>query len=265
MLSHLLTFAIFLVIGLEIREGVKSAASAALPAISALGGMVLPALFYLLLSSDKSAWATAMPTDVALAIGALSLLGKRVNPAVRLFLLTLAIADDAFSLAVIAIFFHNDLDLQSAFYTLGAAAIGALLPSRALVLKYLAPVVSFAIVPAYIWINVFADIQISQFASRTSIALAVARVAGKAIGITATAYIFTRWTRLQFPQNLELNEVFGIGLLAGMGMSVSLVIADITVSDSQVITQIHSGLLIAAALSAALGLAWLKRFPADVR
>jgi Na+/H+ antiporter NhaA len=50
-----------------------------------------------------------------------------------------------------------------------------------------------------------------------------------------------------------------------MGMSVSLVIADITVSDAEVISQIHSGLLIAALSSAVLGLAWLKRFPVDVQ
>lgn len=265
MLNHLLTFAIFLVIGLEIRDGVKSATSAVLPAIGALGGMVTPAILYILFSSERSAWATAMPTDVALAIGALSLLGARVNPAVRLFLLTLAIADDAFSLLVIAIFFHNDLDLSSAFYTLGAAAIGALLPYRSVFIKYLAPLVSFAIVPIYIWINIFADIQLSQFSSRTSIALACARVAGKAIGVTSAVYICTRWMKLKLPENLDIKEVFGIGLLAGMGMSVSLVIADITVSDAEVISQIHSGLLIAALSSAVLGLAWLKRFPVDVQ
>ena len=101
MLSEVLTFIFFILIGLEIREGLNKPKDAILPALAALGGMLLPALIFIALIPGSSAWAVAMPTDVALAIGALSILGKRVNPAVRLFLLTLAVADDFFSLVVI--------------------------------------------------------------------------------------------------------------------------------------------------------------------
>ena len=124
MLNHLLTFAIFLIIGIEIRDGLTHAKAAILPSLAALGGMVFPALIFLLIAQEKSAWAVVMPTDVALAIGALSLLGSRVNPAVKLFLMTLAVADDFFSLIAIGIFYRNDLDISSAFYTIGAALIG---------------------------------------------------------------------------------------------------------------------------------------------
>ena len=77
MLNHILTFAIFLVIGIEIRDGLSHAKAAILPTLAALGGMLFPALIFLAISQDRSAWAVVMPTDVALAIGALSLLGGR--------------------------------------------------------------------------------------------------------------------------------------------------------------------------------------------
>ena len=73
-------------------------------------------------------WATSMPTDIALALGVLSLLGKRVQPEVRLFLLTLAIADDLFSLVVLGIYYGNALHPEKAIATLGAAAYSRYLP-----------------------------------------------------------------------------------------------------------------------------------------
>lgn len=107
MLSNLLTFIFFIVVGLEIREGLSKPKEVLLPALCALGGMVVPALIFIAFHTHTDLWAVAMPTDVALAIGALIFLGKRVNPRVRLFLLTLAVADDLFSLLVIAIFFRR--------------------------------------------------------------------------------------------------------------------------------------------------------------
>ena len=73
MLSHLLTFAIFLVIGIEIRDGLSHAKAAVLPSLAAVGGMVFPAAIFLAIGINTQAWAVVMPTDVALAIGALSL------------------------------------------------------------------------------------------------------------------------------------------------------------------------------------------------
>ena len=130
MLSNVLTFIFFVLIGLEIREGLQRPKEAVLPGLCALAGMIVPALLFIGLHTGSDAWAVAMPTDVALAIGALSLLGKRVNPKVRLFLLTLAVADDFLSLLVIGIFFRSNLHVASAIYTLGAAVLGFILPFR---------------------------------------------------------------------------------------------------------------------------------------
>ena len=264
MLNHLLTFAIFLLIGIEIREGLTHAKAAILPSLAALGGMIFPALIFLAIAPEKSAWAVVMPTDVALAIGALSLLGSRVNPSVKLFLMTLAVADDFFSLLIIGIFYRNDLDISSAFYTIGAAAIGALLPYRNIVLKYLAPTVTFAVVPIYIWINLFAVIDFSTFTGTTSLSIIASRVIGKVLGITLVTALLLRTTRLELPTELSIKEVAGVGLLAGMGMTVSLVIAEITISSQAVLSGIRSGLFLAALLSGLLGLVWLRRFPASL-
>jgi NhaA family Na+:H+ antiporter len=261
-LNHILTFAIFFIIGIEIRDGLSHVRAVILPTLAALGGMIFPALIFLVLAQEKSAWAVVMPTDVALAIGALSLLGSRVNPAVKLFLMTLAIADDFFSLVVIGIFYRSNLDISSAFYTIGAALIGALLPYRNLAMKYLAPVITFAVIPTYIWINLFSVIDLSTFASRTSLSIVLSRVIGKVLGITLTTYLLVRWSKISLPPGLKIKEVAGIGLLSGMGMTVSLVIAEIAISDPIVHSEIRSGLFLAAILSGLLGVLWLKRFPA---
>ena len=264
MFNHLLTFAIFLVIGIEIRDGLAHAKAAILPSIAALGGMLLPVMIFLVIGNEPSAWAVVMPTDVALAIGALSILGSRVSPSVRLFLITLAVADDFFSLVVIGFFFREELDLISAFYTIGAAIIGALLPRRELVLKFFAPVVSFAAIPIYIWVNLFAHFELSTLSSSTSIAIVISRVIGKVIGITIVTWLAIKFTKLKLPTNLDIKEVVGVGLLCGMGMTVSLVIADITIHSDAILSEIRSGLFLAAIVSGALGLLWLKRFPASL-
>ena len=264
MLSEILTFIFFILIGLEIREGLNKPKDAILPALAALGGMLLPALIFIALIPGSSAWAVAMPTDVALAIGALSILGKRVNPAVRLFLLTLAVADDFFSLLVIGIFFRDDLHLASAIYTLGAAAIGFLLPFRHRLIALLSPIATFLIIPIYIFINLLSKLDFSVATERISIAVVLARVIGKVLGITLFTFLFTRFTKLKLPQALDLKEIVGVGFLAGMGLTVSIVIAEITLETESELAQVRMGLFFAAILSGLLGVLWLKRFPASL-
>ena len=264
MLSEVLTFIFFILIGLEIREGLNKPKDAILPALAALGGMLLPALIFIALIPGSSAWAVAMPTDVALAIGALSILGKRVNPAVRLFLLTLAVADDFFSLLVIGIFFREDLHLASAIYTLGAAALGFLLPFRHRLIALLSPIATFLIIPIYIFINLLSKLDFSVVTEKISIAVVLARVIGKVLGITLFTFLFTRFTKLKLPQALDLKEIVGVGFLAGMGLTVSIVIAEITLETESELAQVRMGLFFAAILSGLLGVLWLKRFPASL-
>lgn len=118
----------FLYVGLELkRETVegpfKNPREAALPMAGAVGGMAVPALIYVALNAHEPAylrgWAIPSATDIAFAIGVLSLLGPRVPGGLRLFLLALAIIDDLGAILVIAIFYSTHLT----GWALGGAAV----------------------------------------------------------------------------------------------------------------------------------------------
>lgn len=111
----------FLVVGLEIkREVVKGELSsfrqAALPIVAALGGMILPALLYSALNRSgvgAHGWGIPMATDIGFALGVLALLGKRIPPSLRVFMLALAIVDDVGAILVIAFFYTPQISLPA--------------------------------------------------------------------------------------------------------------------------------------------------------
>ena len=252
----------FFLIGLEIRVGIKDARTAVVPIVAALGGMICPAVIYLLLNPGSHVWATSMPTDIALALGVLSLLGKRVNSNVRVFLLTLAIADDLFSLIVLGIFYGNDLHPAEALSTLGAAAIGLIIPIRlhhvSRILKFLTPISTYFIVPVIIIVNIPFHIDISSFSSKTTLSIVIARTIGKIVGITFFAWLCIK---LGAQRHISMKEIAGIATLAGMGLTVALVIGEIVAASPSELDQIRLGLFLSAILSGIAGYIWLRKTP----
>jgi Na+:H+ antiporter, NhaA family len=107
----------FFVVGLEIRREIhrgelSELRRAALPLAAAVGGMLLPAGIFLALNGGRGSangWGIPMATDIAFAVGVLTLLGKRVPPALRILLLALAVIDDVGAIVVIAIFYSSGL------------------------------------------------------------------------------------------------------------------------------------------------------------
>jgi Na+:H+ antiporter, NhaA family len=138
----------------EIREGDLSTPSlAALPVVAALGGMIVPALFYLAFTwGDTEAmrgWAIPDATDIAFALGVLALLGSRVPASLKIFLLALAIIDDLGAIIIIAVFYTAELSMLA----LALAAVGVV----ALIILNLLGIArrsAYVLVGIFLWICV---------------------------------------------------------------------------------------------------------------
>ncbi|MBA3430399.1 MAG: Na+/H+ antiporter NhaA [Actinobacteria bacterium] len=121
----------FFVVGLEVKSEMTGGElagrrRAAFPVIGAIGGMVVPGLVYLIFNAGGNTaggWAVPMATDIAFAIGVLALFGSRIPSSLRVFMLTLAIADDIGAIVVIAAFYAGSIDVA----LLGIAGGGLLL------------------------------------------------------------------------------------------------------------------------------------------
>ncbi len=156
--NDLLMAIFFLLVGLEIKREVvmgelSDSSKVALPAFGALGGMVVPAAIYAWFNWGDPAgirgWAIPSATDIAFALGVLSLFGERVPVGLKIFLMTLAVLDDLGAIVIIALFYTNDLSVQALMFA-GLAVVGLIVLSRAGV-KSIAP---YMLVGIVLWICV---------------------------------------------------------------------------------------------------------------
>ena len=310
----------FLLVGLEIkREFLDGQLSTwprrVLPGICAAGGMAVPALIFVAVNSGNPdalrGWAIPTATDIAFALGVLSLFGNRVPAAMKVFLTALAIIDDLGAVIIIAIFYTAQLEvwaLGGAAATLAAliamnrmgvlkllpyAALGVVLwffvfrsgvhatvAGVALALTVpltrnpgiardldrsplhqmelaLHRVVPFAIVPVFGFANAGVSLAGVSFASLLqplTLGVAAGLVAGKVIGVYATAMIAIRSGLADAPTNAAPMHLFGVSLLCGIGFTMSLFIGLLAFPDSPSMQDgAKIGILAGSLLSAAIG------------
>ena len=129
----------FFVAGLELKRefvdgDLRDPGRAALPVVAAFGGALVPALIYLAVAGagggDLGGWAVPVATDIAFALAVLALIGSRMPPALRTFLLTLAVVDDLLAITIIALFFTTSLAPLALLAALLPLALFGLLVQR---------------------------------------------------------------------------------------------------------------------------------------
>ena len=148
----------FFLVGLEVKREVlegelSSRTQVALPAIAALGGMILPALIFTFFnlkdSFSMNGWAIPTATDIAFALGILSLLGNRVPASLKIFLMALAIIDDLGAIVIIALFYTSNLSLVSILVAFGAIIVLVVMNHLKVIKK-----AAYVLVGIVLWISV---------------------------------------------------------------------------------------------------------------
>ena len=315
----------FFVVGLELKREIvagelRRPATAVVPIVAAVGGMLVPAALYVTLNlvegGSLRGWAVPTATDIAFAIAVLAVVGKWLPNALRAFLLTLAVVDDLLAIIIIAVFFSTDLN----FIWLGVAA--ALVLAFGYVIRrgwtspFLVVPLAFAawafmhasgvhatiagvalgmMVPAiakkgekrslaehweHLWRPVSAGFAVPVFAlfaagvaisgdaiaevaaSPVAHGVIVGLVIGKPLGIVLATFLVATFTKAQLDRGLSWWDVTGMGFLAGIGFTVSLLIGDLAFGgeNSDVV---KLSVLTASVLAATLGaglLAFRDRF-----
>lgn len=307
----------FLLIGLELeREIYKGELSnikdALLPMFGALGGLIVPAGLYLLFNfgtSTQSGAGIPMATDIAFALGILSLLGNKVPTSLKVFLTALAVIDDLCAILVIAIFYTKTLLWTNLFIALGifagllvmnrlkvrnlipyilggiamwyfmlhsgvhATITGVLLAfaipfgngdekSTSYVLQhFLHKPVAFIILPIFALANTAIVISgdITQTLTENySIGIALGLIVGKPLGIFFLTFIGVVLGFCKLPAELNWKHIFGVGLLGGIGFTMSIFITLLAFDNATIINNAKLVILLSSLIAGLLGFVLLK-------
>lgn len=307
----------FLLIGLELeREIYKGELSnlknALFPIFGALGGLLFPAVIYFLFNygtDTQSGIGIPMATDIAFALGILSLLGNKVPISLKIFLTALAIIDDLFAIIIIAVFYTKTLIITNLFIALGifvlllvfnrmkvrilsvylicgiamwyfmlnsgvhATITGVLLAfaipfgngnekSISYVLQhFLHKPVAFIILPIFALANtaiVFSG-EISEILSENySLGIAIGLIVGKPLGIFLLTFLAVSFGLCKLPKSINWKYIFGVGLLGGIGFTMSMFITLLAFDDQIIINNSKLIILMASLTAGILGFTTLK-------
>lgn len=352
----------FLLVGLEIKREMIAGEladfrKALLPILAAVGGMVVPAGIYLAINlggEHSMGWGIPMATDIAFALGALSLLGHRVPLSLKVFLAALAIIDDIGAVLVIAFFYTAEINwaalasagaiviaiiglskarvhrplpyvfagvfLWLAFVKSGVHAsiagvvLAFLIPhlseldersfpsivSKTLGLfsgsgreqaksilddarigaihsieqacedvepclqrmeRFLHPWVSYLILPVFALANagiVFDNALMQGLGSPLSLGIIAGLFLGKPVGILMFSVLAVRLRWAGLPAGVSVVQLLGVGLLAGIGFTMSIFIAGLAFSDAATLAQAKLGILCASVMAGLLGYILLR-------
>lgn len=242
----------FLVVGLEIKREIvegelKKFQTAVLPIAAAIGGMVIPALLYMVINAGSEAgfrgWAIPMATDIAFAIGLLALLGRRIPFTLRLFLLSLAIVDDIVAIIVIALFYGNGFN----FLMLGMVVV----LSALIIILQKGNKLSM---PIFILLGI--GLWLAMNASGVH-----ASIAGALLGMLAPIYAMSNSVRKPLAERLErytipVSTLVVIPLFAFANTGVQLSVGGFTGTTATIAWGIIAGLVLGKVLGI-VGASWL--------
>ncbi len=309
----------FFSVGLEIKREMlfgqlTSLKKSSLPVMAAIGGMAVPALIYSIFNAGEAdtagGWGIPMATDIAFAIGIISLLGSRVPANLKIFLTALAIVDDLGAIIVLAVFYpshalhlgwliyagiimvilfiFNRARLQNRLLyiipgilmwyftyrsgihaTIAGVMLASLIPAKcseegkedSLMHKFihgLHPAVNFLIIPLFALANAGVAIDFGIFGSEgippVSLGIFFGLLIGKPLGIFLLSFIGVKTGAASLPEGVTWGQVAAMGLLGGIGFTMSIFINSLAFSDP-VITDIGKmSILLTSAIAAVTGL-----------
>jgi Na+:H+ antiporter, NhaA family len=307
----------FLLIGLELEREVyqgefSNFKSASLPIFGALGGMMFPALIFLYFNfgtSSQNGAGIPMATDIAFAIGILSLLGSRVPNSLKMFLTGIAIIDDLGAIIMIALFYTQSLNLISFFIAIGifvflvilnrlkvhnlipylfagvfmwyfmldsgvhATIAGVLLalaipfgdgkeksPSYKLQ-HFLHKPIAFVVLPIFALANTSISIgdqwHVSLFESN-GLGIMLGLLLGKPLGVWLFCLIAVSFGISKLPKGLNWSSIIGVGLLAGIGFTMSMFITVLAFEDASMVIDSKIAILVASTVAAIIGYFFLR-------
>ena len=308
----------FLLIGLELKREFKvgelsSLKNASLPIVSALGGMLVPALFFVIFNISKptiNGFGIPMATDIAFALGILSLLGNRVPLSLKVFLTALAVIDDLGAVLVIAIFYTKTIlwtyllisigifslllllnklkvtnllvyiplgiamwyfmHFSGVHSTIAGVLFAFALPSyqkngktspSEILQKMLHFPVPFIILPIFALANTAIVISADWQASLTApvgLGILVGLILGKPVGIFLFSFIAVKLKFASLPGRVKWLQLIGVGMLAGIGFTMSIFVTLLAFDNSKTIDQGKFCILVSSLFAALIGLLWLN-------
>jgi Na+:H+ antiporter, NhaA family len=314
----------FFLVGLELkrellRGELSTFGQAVLPALAAVGGMAVPALIYVACNAGNPValrgWAIPSATDIAFAVGVLALLGPRIPPSLKVFLLALAILDDLGAILIIALFYTADLHwvslllaglgatlllalnrrgvtrlapylltgvfiwvcvLKSGVHaTLAGVVVAIAIPIGAApgtrtaggstlieqLEEALHPWVAFAILPLFAFANAGVSLQglsLAKLAEPVPLGIALGLFLGKPLGIFAATWLAVAARLAPRLQGASWAQILGVGMLGGIGFTMSLFIGMLAFSEPAHAAQLRLGVLSGSLLSALAGFLVLR-------